>query len=504
MHPLSRRCCSHLKSGFRTVFRTISRKHQHNPTDSPGLRPFRYNHTDSPLRFSLDDEEGPRRSAAIVVGGGPAGIAAVGKLLEVFPGGNITWVDQSFTGGTINQFLRGLPSYGTAGDYVAYAQTLPVIQKLWAVPNRNRHNAVKAMQALDPVRPCALSYVGDMLQLISDGLRKHARVQSVTGTVTLLARDPKTRVWTVAVDTTGVGTNPPLLSLRTPMVILCTGARPVVNTLPVQVSQLPLYTGLSRPHLTKILPPEEPRTIAVIGSGHSAVLVLRNLAHLASTTHPHLRIRWLTRSPHLTYASHVGDSPNGPVIANQYDGLTGKAAEFAREELDGDALATSPAGRFITRVGLPTVPGEPRPQNKDWAREQGDLEHPALVSGLKGCDFAIQAVGFARARLPELRPGVDAGTVALGTRPRTLMFNSETGSLYPAGADRMSAVGLFGAGSGFPEVVPTPEMVKKPRVGVLWFMMFVKKMAPMWALATRDGKFPEGFDPQGRTWFGGP
>ncbi|KAL1839464.1 hypothetical protein VTJ49DRAFT_1473 [Mycothermus thermophilus] len=316
--------------------------------------------------------------------------------------------------------------------------------------------------------------------------------------------DDITREWTVTVDTAGVGAKPPLFSLRAPIVVLCTGARPVVNELPVQISQLPLYTGLSRPHLTKILPSDQPRTIAVIGSGHSAVLVLRNLAHLASTTHPHLRIRWLTRTPHLTYPSHTANSPNGPVITNQYDGLTGKAADFARAELDGDALQTSPAGQFITRIHLPTVPGDPRPQNKDWVREQEHLERPALTAGLQGCDFAIQAVGFTRARLPELRPALDASSVALGSRSRTLVFNSETGSLYPAGGDRMSAVGLFGAGSGFPEVVPTPEMVKKPRVGVWWFMKFVKKMAPMWALATRDGKFPDGFSPQGRTWFGGP
>jgi hypothetical protein len=45
----------------------------------------------------------------VVIGGGPAGIAAVGNLLEAIPHGKIVWVDKSFEGGSIGQLYREVP-----------------------------------------------------------------------------------------------------------------------------------------------------------------------------------------------------------------------------------------------------------------------------------------------------------------------------------------------------------------------------------------------------------
>lgn len=47
---------------------------------------------------------------AVVVGGGPAGLAVVGNLLErdLKP---ILWVDQKFSGGRLDQFYREVPRY---------------------------------------------------------------------------------------------------------------------------------------------------------------------------------------------------------------------------------------------------------------------------------------------------------------------------------------------------------------------------------------------------------
>jgi hypothetical protein len=100
MHPLSRRCYSHLESGFWRLSQIPCRKgiyHSH-------FR--RYRSTDS---SDVDFKDEPPRAAAIVVGGGPAGIAAVGNFLEIFSGGKIIWIDKSFTGGMIPQYLDPLP-----------------------------------------------------------------------------------------------------------------------------------------------------------------------------------------------------------------------------------------------------------------------------------------------------------------------------------------------------------------------------------------------------------
>lgn len=45
---------------------------------------------------------------AVVVGAGPAGIAAVGNLLEQEKG-PVLWVDELFSGGRLNQYYREVP-----------------------------------------------------------------------------------------------------------------------------------------------------------------------------------------------------------------------------------------------------------------------------------------------------------------------------------------------------------------------------------------------------------
>ncbi|KAL2122395.1 hypothetical protein VTJ04DRAFT_2850 [Mycothermus thermophilus] len=502
MHPLSRRCYSHLESGFRRLSQIPYRKgiyHSH-------FRRYQSTDSSSADSFSsdVDFKDEPPRAAAIVVGGGPAGIAAVGNFLEIFSGGKIIWIDKSFAGGMIPQYLDPLPSYCTAGDYVRFAQTLPTLARLWTAPFSK--NSVKTLQRLDQDKPCQLSYVGNMLKSLTTRLQNHDRVQAVTGAATLLRRE-----WTVTVDdfTSSI---PGLtqLTFRSKIVVLCTGTKPSIPALPVHVSQWPVYTGFSQERLSQALPANRPITMAVIGSGHSAVHVLRNLVGLASTTHPHLRIRWITRTPNFTYSEHVADSDHGPVILHKYDGLTYETADYARTQLDGDALHTSEAGQFIERVLLPTLPAQPSPSSalraKDlsWASRQAELEKHALAAALHDVDHAIQAIGFVRTRAPEIRPALDADAVPAGGKPRTLAFDSRTGSFYPSGGDRTKVIGLFGAGAAFPEVVPTPEMANKPRVGVWWFMDFLKRVAPAWVRATATGTFPKEFVEQRKSWWGGP
>lgn len=107
MHPLSRRCYSHLESGFRRLSQIPYRKgiyHSH-------FRRYQSTDSSSADSFSsdVDFKDEPPRAAAIVVGGGPAGIAAVGNFLEIFSGGKIIWIDKSFAGGMIPQYLDPLP-----------------------------------------------------------------------------------------------------------------------------------------------------------------------------------------------------------------------------------------------------------------------------------------------------------------------------------------------------------------------------------------------------------
>lgn len=120
--------------------------------------------------------------AAIVVGGGSAGIAVLGNLLEKIDHGRIAWVDPKFDGGRINRKYREVPSNTKAGLFLAYAQGAKPLQEiLKATP---KPNAASTLEELPQDETCTLSYAGDMLQMLSDGLVKHDRVEVWHGKVT--------------------------------------------------------------------------------------------------------------------------------------------------------------------------------------------------------------------------------------------------------------------------------------------------------------------------------
>jgi hypothetical protein len=245
--------------------------------------------------------------------------------------------------------------------------------------------------------------------------------------------------------------------------------------LPVNVSRLTLTTALAPSRLAKVISPNVPRTVAVIGDGHSAVLVLRNLFRMAVVSHPGLRIRWFTRTANLRYAEETADG----VITNENTGLTGEAARFARTMLEGDALNTSDTRQYITRFVFPA--------SKDEG-ERDQLEMEMLREHLEGCDYVIQAIGFTRSRLPEVRAGLAPFRGPVG-KPKRLVFNGLTGSFFPNMWDRKAVVGLFGAGSAFPELEFTTEGWRQPAVSMWKFMHFLKKMVPQWVVATTRGEF---------------
>jgi hypothetical protein len=61
-------------------------------------------------RYSTDIKPFPRKFEAIVLGAGPAGIAAVGNLLAAKKQ-PILWVDTFFSGGRLDMSYREVPRY---------------------------------------------------------------------------------------------------------------------------------------------------------------------------------------------------------------------------------------------------------------------------------------------------------------------------------------------------------------------------------------------------------
>jgi hypothetical protein len=167
----------------------------------------------------------------------------------------------------------------------------------------------------------------------------------------------------------------------------------------------------------------------------------------------------------------------------------GEAAWFARTQLEGDKLEKSDAGAFIKRFVLPE--GDKGMQEKE--REAMEHEWMLREGHLEGVDHIVECIGWERGRLPEVRPGLNPFKGPIG-KPKKLIFNALTGSFFPSGGRRDQVVGLYGAGSAFPESVPTTKGWREPAIAVWKFMTFGRKMVPRWVEATKRGYLLKGGD----------
>lgn len=237
------------------------------------------------------------------------------------------------------------------------------------------------------------------------------------------------------------------------MVVYCTGSSPTTVPLPVAPESSPaaldLDIALKPSLLARTIPADKEVTVGVVGASHSAILVLKNLLALAQQSHPKLRVSWFSRSPTLKYAIYK----EGWIL---YDntGLKGEAAQFARDQLDGERLNSSDAGKVISRVDC-----------------SGGVEKEKEAMGRKlpRCDYVVQAVGFTRDELPAMK--------------QQIQFNNETGGFTDARTGKI-VPGLFGAGIAFPEKVVDPEGNVEYAVGFFKFMKFLNRVIPEWVAKT--------------------
>jgi hypothetical protein len=121
-------------------------------------------------------------------------------------------------------------------------------------------------------------------------------------------------------------------------------------------------------------------TVGVIGASHSAILVLRNLYILASTSHPSLRIKWFTRHP-LRYAEEMDGW-----IRRDNTGLKGAVATWAKDNLEEDKLPTSDVHNYLEKIF-------------STAEQQEEV----YADHIPTCDFVVQAIGFTKNPVPVLK-----------------------------------------------------------------------------------------------------
>lgn len=245
-----------------------------------------------------------------VIGAGPAGIAAVGRLIDSgVVASDIIWLDPHFKVGDLGQYWRHVSSNTTVGRFLDFLRASPAFAYDKASP-KFRLNHLPLDQT------CVLNDVVEPLQWVTDALRM--QICCVNATVTKLSLT--NRRWHL---NTAQGV------FQASKVLVATGAEPIaLNHLVHDAvkhsppTMIPLETAIDGQKLAQVINKND--SYAVFGSSHSAIIVVRLLVELGVK-----KVMNFYRSP-CRYAIDQGSW-----ILFDNTGLKGDTATWARDNIDG-------------------------------------------------------------------------------------------------------------------------------------------------------------------------
>ncbi len=319
-----------------------------------------------------------------VIGAGPGGIAAVGKLLDLgVAEKDIAWIDPSFEAGDLGAKWRSVSSNTKVGAFLEYLNGAKAFRFSEAPP--------MPLTEIDPEETCALALVAEPLLWVTEQLR--ARVKTFTTTATGLVLE--NRRWRIDTDEQ---------VLTSSNVILAVGATPKTLNYP-QLQEIPLDVALDPEKLAE--QPLENAVVAVFGSSHSSMIALPHLLR-----HPVAKVINFYRSP-VKYAVYLDDW-----IFYDDTGLKGRAAVWARENIDGvlpdrleRCLIDGPdfdAKLAECNLAVYTVGLERRilPATPQWGQLDYNPDNGILAPGLFGVGIAFPQRAVDRYGYVEYRVGL--------------------------------------------------------------------------------------------------
>lgn len=370
---------------------------------------------------------------AVVVGGGVGGVTAVGALSAA--GLKVTWFDPSFAAGNFAGY-RDVPANTKIALLAGHFEDL-IPQ---GIPEGAAHDEFTKLKAnayslpllkSDPDEGkgwCGLDAVGDVLSALTKAvLLPSPAIRGVVGSVRGLRRADEGG-WTVSWDDAEGKAGEPV---EADMVVLSTGCVPVdvpPALLPATwaspdaraVRVVPLEEALSlsklRAHLAEV--GGGSGVVAVVGGGHSGVVLVRALLGLDCVE----RVRLFTRSP-LQLAQW--DALSNKYGAWAFRGLKGAAAELATKY---DIVGLKPPNGLVGTDGRLEL-WDSRALGED---AQATLGVRAVVYGLGYTSRALPAIHLADGT---------AATVAGSAVGSGQLFSEASGPLP----------GLYGAGLAFAE-----------------------------------------------------
>ncbi len=333
-----------------------------------------------------------------IIGAGVAGIAAVGKLLDSgIHGSRILWVDDQFKVGDIGTKWHSVPSNTKVELFIRFLKECDSFQF-------NKRSNTFFIEKLKPDETCQLKHIADPLQWVSDCVLKE--ITTVKGIASHLK--VKNHCWEIS---TSEG------NFKSSNVILAIGGEP--NSLEYNnLTEISLKDALDYEKVK--LACDGAKSVAVFGSSHSAMIIVRNLVELNLP-----RIVNFYLEP-LKFAQPM---ENWTLFDNT--GLKGSTAHWARKNINGNL-----------------------PENL--------YRYPAtdenINNHLYSCEKVIYATGFSArkikvAELADLKHNVTNGIIAPG---------------------------LFGFGIAFPEHVVDPFGYKEVNVGMWKFMAYINRVLPLW------------------------
>jgi hypothetical protein len=362
-----------------------------------------------------------------VIGAGPAGIAAVGNLLDYgVLGSEILWIDPQFTVGDFGSRWKNIPSNTKVQLFLKFLHACDAFSYS-ACDQSFELNKTPAEET------CLLSLMVEPLQWVTKQLQSKVDIKKdfvenlrchFRDGGNPFKMDPRRSLPSNALIGGGDDNQTHLWHLKlshehvyAKNVVLAIGAEPktlAINSCPV----IPLQHAMDSESIKNHLKPHD--VVAVFGSSHSAVLALKNLVDCSAK-----KIINFYRSP-LIYAIYTD---NGILFDDT--GLKGSAAEWSRENLH-----------------------ETLPLNLLRVESNDDM----IQTYLPECTKVVYAVGFER-RLISIEGF------------RDIQYDNKTGMIAP---------GLFGFGIAFPEAKTNHLGLIEHSVGLWKFMTYLKRVMPVW------------------------
>lgn len=338
-----------------------------------------------------------------IVGAGPAGITVVGLLLDLGVSPNdIFWIDPEFAVGRIGKYYENVPANTKTKLFISFLESCKTFAAV-------QSPSIAALSSYDLEKEYPLSIIIDPLKDITEHL-KHT-VHALQGSLRSL--DFTDNHWNVSVQTAEENQR-----FQVGHVVLATGSHP--RTLDYDCKEtIPLDIALDKPSLAQIV--TEHDSVAVVGSSHSAILLLKFLSEIKVK-----RIINFYKNP-LLYAIDMGTW-----LLHNANGLKGETAQWAQEVLE-----KNPPANLI------------RLYNSPEARD----------AWLPVCNKIIYAIGYEQNQLPIINGG------------QSVTYDDHSGVIAPR---------LFGIGIAFPEAHTDPLGNKEHRVGLNSFMDYAQRVVPQW------------------------